>query len=187
MGKRDEITLQTKQNFIDAFWSLYCEKRIEKITVKDITNRAGYNRSTFYEYFSDAYDVLEYLEQSLIPTIEKLPPVNTPSGDFGMPMDMFMNLYEQNAKYYSVLLGEKGDPAFASKLKNTVKPILMGELTHNTSIDNTRIDYVLEYILTAMIGMMSYWFSQKNPIPKEELYDLIKKLMEEGVLEQLMN
>jgi len=36
MSKRVEITSQTKQNIIDAFWALYCEKRIEKITVKDI-------------------------------------------------------------------------------------------------------------------------------------------------------
>ena len=33
MNKRTEITAQTKQNIIDAFWDLYCEKRIEKITV----------------------------------------------------------------------------------------------------------------------------------------------------------
>lgn len=36
MSKRVEIKAQTKQNIIDSFWSLYCEKRIEKITVKDI-------------------------------------------------------------------------------------------------------------------------------------------------------
>jgi hypothetical protein len=34
MNKRTEITAQTKQNIIDGFWDLYCEKRIEKITVK---------------------------------------------------------------------------------------------------------------------------------------------------------
>ena len=50
MRKREEITAQTKQNIIDAFWALYCEKRIEKITVRDITNKAGYNRGTFYEF-----------------------------------------------------------------------------------------------------------------------------------------
>jgi len=59
MKKREHITRQTKQNIVDAFWELYCEKRIEKITIKDITIKAGYNRSTFYEYFNDSYEVLE--------------------------------------------------------------------------------------------------------------------------------
>ena len=47
MNKQPHITTQTKQNLIDAFWALYCEQRIEKITVKEITNKAGYNRGTF--------------------------------------------------------------------------------------------------------------------------------------------
>lgn len=69
MKKQSEVTAQTKQNLVGAFWSLYCEKRIEKITVKEITLKAGYNRGTFYEYFTDVYDVLEQIEKSLIPTI----------------------------------------------------------------------------------------------------------------------
>lgn len=38
MKKQPEITKQTKQNLADAFWQIYCKKRIEKITVKDITD-----------------------------------------------------------------------------------------------------------------------------------------------------
>ena len=42
MNKQPEITMQTKRNLMDAFWQLYCKKRIEKITVKEITTRACY-------------------------------------------------------------------------------------------------------------------------------------------------
>lgn len=45
----------TRQNLIDSFWLLYCQKNIEKITVKEICEIAGYNRSTFYVYFNDVY------------------------------------------------------------------------------------------------------------------------------------
>jgi AcrR family transcriptional regulator len=82
----------TKQNLIDAFWALYCEKRIEKITVKEITQKAGYNRGTFYEYFTDIYDVLNQIEESLIPTLDELPPITMADRNIGMPIDMFMKL-----------------------------------------------------------------------------------------------
>lgn len=49
----------TRENLIEAFWELYKDKPIEKITVKEITNRAGYNRGTFYAYFKDTYEVLK--------------------------------------------------------------------------------------------------------------------------------
>lgn len=50
---------QTKQNLIDAYWRIYTQKPIQKITIKEITVKAGYNRSTFYECFTNLYAILE--------------------------------------------------------------------------------------------------------------------------------
>ena len=186
MNKRAEITAQTKQNIIDAFWLLYCEKRIEKITVKEITNRAGYNRGTFYEYFLDVYDVLDEIENSLIPSLNELPPVTTPTGTIGMPIDVFLIIWEKNAKYYSVLLGDKGDLAFASKLKNSIKPTIMKALEDKSNFDLRDLDYILEYTLSAMIGVMSYWFRKEDAPSRDNLFRLIHKLMEDGIMKYLL-
>lgn len=185
MKKQPEITAQTKQNLIDAFWNLYCERRIEKITVKEITQKAGYNRGTFYEYFTDVYDVLEQIEESLIPTLDELPPIIIADRNMGMPLDLFIKLYEKNSKYYSVLLGDTGDPAFASKLKNATKPILIQALSKNSGEDSIELDFILEYVLSAMIGIMSYWFRQDKILPAEDLIALIHDLMGNGVMKRL--
>ena len=58
----------TRENLIEAFWELYKDKPIEKITVKEITNRAGYNRGTFYAYFKDTYEVLKEIKESIMPS-----------------------------------------------------------------------------------------------------------------------
>jgi len=184
MNKQPEVTAQTKQNLIDAFWSLYCEKRIEKITVKEITQKAGYNRGTFYEYFTDIYDVLNQIEESLIPTLDELPPITMADKNIGMPIDIFMKLYEQNSKYYSVLLGDNGDPAFASKLKNSTKPILKQVFSGKHGLNPIELDFILEYVLSAMIGIMSYWFRQSKAVTAEELIALIHDLMENGVMKR---
>jgi len=185
MNKNITVISQTKQNLIDAFWALYCEKRIEKITIKDITNKAGYNRGTFYEYFKDVYDVLEQIESSLIPALNELPPISIGSQMHGMPTNTFLELYEKNSKYYAVLLGDGGDPAFASKLKNAIKPIIIQEFTKKPDVDQKELDYILEYTLSAMIGMMSYWFRQTDKLPSDQLHELTKRLMEQGVTKQL--
>jgi AcrR family transcriptional regulator len=187
MKKQPELTEQTKQNLIDAFWSLYCEKRIEKITVKEITQKAGYNRGTFYEYFTDVYDVLEQIEKSLIPAIHELPPISIPNQNMGMPLDMFMALYEQNSKYYSVLLGDNGDPAFASKLKNSTKPVIKQVFLEKYNINPIEFDFVLEFVLSAMIGIMSYWFKQDKILPAEDLVSLMYDLMENGVMKRIQS
>lgn len=185
MNKRNDIGYQTKKNLADAFWTLYCTTRIEKISVKEITQKAGYNRSTFYVYFKDVYDVLEFIENSLIPSLDELPPISIGSTHRGMRMDAFFTLYEKNSQYYSVLLGDKGDPAFAGKLKNTIKPLIMQELTSGLELDQKELDYVLEYTLSAMIGVMSYWFTQAERPTFDKMHKLIYKLMEQGVINQL--
>ena len=98
MKKQSKVTAQTKKNLINAFWSLYCEKRIEKITVKEITQKAGYNRGTFYEYFTDIYDVLEQIEESLVPSLDELPTITMADQKMGMPIDMLIKLYVQPAE-----------------------------------------------------------------------------------------
>jgi AcrR family transcriptional regulator len=187
MKKQPELTAQTKQNLIDAFWCLYCEKRIEKITVKEITQKAGYNRGTFYEYFTDVYDVLEQIEEALIPEIHELPPISVPNQNMGMPLDMFMTLYEQNSKYYSVLLGDNGDPAFASKLKNSTKPVIRQAILEKYNINPIEFDFILEFVLSAMIGIMRYWLKQDKILPAEDLVPLMYDLMENGVMKRIQS
>src|SRR5699024_12862904 len=58
----------TKNNLIEAFWSIYKVKPLPKITVKEITDKAGYNRGTFYTYFSDINEIQALLKEQLIPT-----------------------------------------------------------------------------------------------------------------------
>lgn len=185
MDTRQEITTRTKQNIIDAFWIIYCEKGIENVTVKEIANKAGYNRGTFYEYFADAYDVLNRIEDALIPNLDELPPISSSTRSFGMPLDAFLDVCGRNARYYSVLLGDKGDPAFAGKLKNSVKPTIMRVFQDKTGINLKEMDYVLEYTLSAMIGIMNYWFSQEDALPGDQLFELIHRVMQEGIMKQL--
>lgn len=49
----------TKKAITDTFLELLNEKRLDRITVKDIVTKCGVSRKTFYYYFDDIYDLLE--------------------------------------------------------------------------------------------------------------------------------
>lgn len=51
---------RTKTAIMDSFWQLLEEKPYNKITVKNIVDRCQINRNTFYYYFHDIPDLLEY-------------------------------------------------------------------------------------------------------------------------------
>lgn len=186
MKKNSKMTVQTKQNLMDAFWELYCTKRIDKITIKEITVIPGYNRSTFYEYFTDVYDVLEQLESQLISQLQELPMQQLSSSDDPFPVEVLISMYSQHSKYLIVLLGDQGDPAFQGKIKASMKPMIKETLVAQGAKDDVELDFTLEYALSAMIGILSYWFSQENAPPIEKLIELITEISNEGVMRKLI-
>lgn len=52
-GRKD-----TKQLLKDAFWELLNEKEYDKITVRDIVEKCGVNRNTFYYHYRDIPSLL---------------------------------------------------------------------------------------------------------------------------------
>ncbi len=169
---------KTKQNFFDAFWSIYENTRIEKITVKAICLKAGYNRSTFYEYFNDVFDVLEQTEDNLLPNPKDIPEVLT--GQEITALDHFKHLeyFKQKKKYLRILLSEKGDPAFIHKLKIALKPSVTTLMGNYNNIENS--DYISEYILSGMIGLMTYHILRDEPIEDIEVIKTMRKLVYTG-------
>ena len=51
----------TKEIIARTFTELLEEKSMAKITVKDIVERCGVNRNTFYYHFRDIPDVVEFI------------------------------------------------------------------------------------------------------------------------------
>lgn len=57
---------RTQKNIKDAFYELRKHKPIEKISVKELSEAAMINKSTFYLHYRDIYDLSEELERELI-------------------------------------------------------------------------------------------------------------------------
>lgn len=55
------MAYRTKQALAGALKQLLKTRTLDKITVKDITDRAGLNRQTFYYHFQDVYDLIRWI------------------------------------------------------------------------------------------------------------------------------
>lgn len=61
----DRRTVRTRSSIINAFLELRSYREIERITVKELCEKAAINKSTFYTHFSDIYALSEYLEKQV--------------------------------------------------------------------------------------------------------------------------
>ena len=64
----DKRIRKTKQNIRDALFQILEEKSIDKITVAEIVQRADINRSTFYFYYEDIFDLFRQTETEVFET-----------------------------------------------------------------------------------------------------------------------
>ena len=68
---------KTKKSITNAFLELRSQKPIEKITVKELCAKAMVNKSTFYSYYADIYELSEVLEEEVV----RLVMANVPDPD----------------------------------------------------------------------------------------------------------
>lgn len=189
--KHHEMRESTSRSIMDAFWSLYRDKPIEKITVKAICEKAGCNRSTFYEYYTDSYSVLEDIEEELLDYVRRKLTEELPASLANSFPEIRLdtenltplsNMYTEKGEYFSILTGEKGDPYFQYKYKQTVKKLLTQMLDDPAKKFDLSASIVAEFTASALIGAFNCWYPQREDYPAEKYALLLVSLLTNGVL-----
>lgn len=184
MKKQPEVTEATRKAFIDAFSKFYREKPIEKITIQEITREAGYNRSTFYQYFKDVYDLLEYVEGIVIKGVSENIVSKVVYGDIGNTIiESFTQVEKDKKVYLEMLLGNTNSSRFIENLKNEIIPVFINHF--KISPGDIKSRYVLEFYLSGIIAMSRYWLKSGQDIPIEDFHELLHGLFVEGVQKTL--
>jgi len=183
MGKQSESKNITKENLMATFWSLYQKKTIEKITVREVAQLAGYNRSTFYDYFIDIYDILDQLQDALLDYIHVAVSKYKSEGFNQEIIEYITNTFSAKGEYFSVFLGENRDPNFPGKMKNVIRPIFYEVWGLNE--DDIQASLVFEFAISAIIGVLSYWYKTERNMPYEKLLAITKSMMANGVFTEL--
>lgn len=183
----------TRQNLIDSFWLLYCKKSIEKITVKEICDVAGYNRSTFYVYFKDAYEILAEIEEQTI-TVEDFKNIVIKnlfycnlSHDHRKEaiLKLILEFFEKNKTYLPVLLGENGDPHFRQKVLKKLTSTVLSIYKKLSPQELMEVSYLMEYQSAAMLSMIAKWYANDKDLPTEQFLELLLAVTTNGVQSEL--
>jgi AcrR family transcriptional regulator len=175
MRKKPEQTEMTRNSFQDAFWTLYEKQGIEKTTVKDVCSVAGYNRSTFYQYYTDVYDLLHKAEDQFLADIRKSVVAlveEAQNFDWSSMLQAVFGLLEQNNRYISILFGPHGNTAFIHRLVENLKPIWVKYFFQAAQYTPAEIDLLMEHNIMGLLSMFRKWFFDHNSVSDERFIQL---------------
>lgn len=174
MNKQPKVTEQTRANLTEAFWTLYLEKPIEKITVREITERAGYNRATFYLYYRDVYDLFAQLEEGVLAQVRALVDERLLAGetlDFSEHMGLIIDLAQRFDGYMPRLM--TGDPSFGDRLKDIIAPLLDRFILPDQGLAEDERAIMREFYLSGLLAAITTWMATDPRMPIDRLIALV--------------
>ncbi len=161
-----------KNNLKDAFWELYKVKPINTITIKEITDKAGYFRSTFYLYYEDIYHIYHEIEDELllewVNLVSDIPTIDS----YELYIENLIDFFDKNSEkiYY-----------FLNNDKETFKNHLKDKLYENVASMQTELSMINEYYISGMIGYFLEWYPYKDTISSKEAWTTYTSLLPESI------
>ena len=161
--KLDRRQIRTKRRIREALMALVLEKAVEKITIKELAERADIDRKTFYLHYGCIGDVLSEMQEELLARLESI----ISGYDLFQPdfdaLAMFREINSvilESTDFYRRMLVMDRYSFFYDKLKEAMKTCLTdkyGQLLENASISRTKLDLYLEFVTTGIMAVYVQW------------------------------
>lgn len=176
--KLDRRVKKTKKALLQALTKLMSKKKINSITVKELTDLADVNRSTFYLYYKDIFDMVDKVETELINDFsEAYDKFSKEATTYDDVLSFFIYLFEfvqTNVEMFKVFLGHDGDYTFIEKLKNTLKYC---KIPMDDTFSQLEAYYVMPFAISGCIGIIQQWLKDDMVVSPKDMAAIVVKML----------
>ena len=189
---------RTDRDITYALFQIMETKSFEKITVQNILDEARINRSTFYQHFSDKYEILERAQETIVSEMIDMITVTTKENDMSLET-INMLLYEYIVSKKEIILRlfsikteefnlkEKmidlytqqliKDSKTLSKAEARLTAVMIVELLEDYLKNNNTDKEFAQYMLNTFLHITTYFFRVDHVKNAEELIlDAVTKI-----------
>lgn len=177
------MSLQSK-NAIDlllseSFKELAASKPIEKITIKEITDKAGVIRPTFYNHFQDKYELLEWIVQTeLIDPMDAL----IDRGQLKEAVVDALTVMSKEKEFYIKAVRLEGQNSFKEILVQKVTELILKKLDSKKIEDKIVYPWLTaqrtaEFFASTLCYAVIEWVEDGMKVPIEDIVNIFVFLM----------
>ncbi|MRN54716.1 TetR/AcrR family transcriptional regulator [Paenibacillus monticola] len=186
--KIDRRKVRTKKLLRKALIEVMERKGAERITVSDLTKEADINRGTFYLHYMDSMDMLKQVKEEIWEGLrQRMDKLDSHEylqyAEKREPYPAMVKVVEyfgENADFFRVILGPKGDPSFAIRIKEFLKTQHLSKVLQiDLDISNTIIpyDYMVTSIASANLSILQHWIETGRQQPPSAIALMITHIV----------
>ena len=181
----DRRVRKTKKQLRECLTRLLKEKKVQDITVRELTDMADLNRGTFYLHYKDVFDLLEKTEAELQEDFNQLVCKHDAVDLKQRPSVIFNEIYSlvyDNADLIEILLGENGDLNFVNRLKQLIREKCLKDWMEVFRSGNAAaFDAFFSFIVSGCIGLVQYWLQTGLKETPEQMAKLTEHIITKGI------
>lgn len=146
--------LKTKNAIADAFAEALLTKNVDKIRVGDVSEAAGVTKQTFYRYFIDKYDVMEYcFDRMFAGPIEGI----ASRRPFADCVREILLIAQQNRTLMLNAFGTNDFNNLFRGMNNSIRHAMTERIVAQGIIDEAEIKFMADSYAKTLIGCVRRW------------------------------
>ena len=146
------------------------ERDLDEISVADIAERAGVNRSSFYQHYSDKDTLLADAIDAVVEEAgTSIPVMSEITEQPPAILIEYLRHVEQNAAVYARIFGEHGSPVVLARLRDRVQRIVIDAVatSHQDVFSDVPPDVLAAGLSGSVLGVLEAWLT-RDPRPPVE-------------------
>ena len=156
----------TKELISKTFVSLVVAKKTYNITVTDICNKLDISRPTFYRYFKDRYEIIEYIYYvNTTKPVHNLVINNISNKEV---IECWFNSFYNLKEYYTIIVREHGQNSlFETSITNLTE--FYRDALSKAYTDPDKLEYVAFKLASSQIMMVKKWLFEGAKVSPKNL------------------
>lgn len=184
-SKEYSCVRKTKKAFADSLVMLSKDRQLNKITVKELCEKAELSRNAFYFHYKDINDLIEDVENNIIAEVEgvlkDIEKIAFPKSVYAT-IDAFIDLVESRKDTVIMLMDKSFSTSFTERISRMFSEFNYRYFREFHG-DNSKVSYEFFYIYLSggLYDVVRYWLDNQEKMDKASLkalcYILIKRLL----------
>ena len=180
MKKKENQRIRlTKTLLKNSLIQLMHTKPIHKITIKELCENAGINRSTFYLYYMDQFALLKEIEDELLlNAMEHLKNINSDSNSLHYLHELLHYMQANSDIFYTLLCQHENISFQTAFIDISIRNL---ELNLHLKGEEKKSDYIYRYVTMGCLSLIVKWFESGFDMSIDELASIIFCLSDNAV------
>lgn len=193
MNKNESKYFNTATIFDEALISLLEVKDIEYITIKEICNKAGVNRSTFYLHYENINDLIEeaidytnkkfmkYFDEDTKDFLNKIE--NSKLNDLKLIRSKYLTPYltfvKENKKIFKASFNNPSRMKATNKY-NSLKSYIINPILDRFNISLEERPYLLAFYINGIMAIIKEWINTDCKTSITDIEDIIIRCVDKN-------